>query len=285
MDYKITKKGIELFDRENFNPKHILECGQIFRYQSGQTGYKILAKNIECRLICEKDHDIISTNNPMEFVHFFDLNRDYAQIKKELSIYPVLEKAIKYGRGIRILNQDPFEMLLSFIISTNNNIPRIQKIIERLCVSTGQKNEDNYAFPTLEALKTKDVGFFREIGAGYRAKYLVNVIDALANGFSLDIEGKTIIEARKHIMNLSGVGRKVADCVLLFAYHKTEVFPTDTWIEKIYDEMFGGNKLSAIIKADNLSKYFGPLSGYAQQYLFYYQRNKTKLKFNCNMED
>lgn len=285
MDYKIYDNGIEIFDRENFNPKHILECGQIFRYQSGQTGYKILTNNINCRLICKKDHDIISTNNPLEFVHFFDLDRDYAQIKKELSVFPVLEKAIEYGRGIRILNQDPFEMLLSFIISTNNNIPRIQKTLERLCAETGQKNEEDYAFPTLEALEFKDESFFKKMGAGYRAKYLVNVVDALSNGFSLDIKGETIEGARKHLMSLSGVGRKVADCIMLFAYHITEVFPTDTWIEKVFDEMFGENKLSAIKKADYLSNYFGTLSGYAQQYLFYYERNNTKIKFKCNLED
>lgn len=285
MDYKLTDIGVEVLNREDFNPKHILECGQTFRYQSGHTGYKLLTKDMICHLISKNDRDIISTNNPLEFVHFFDLNRDYAQIKQSLMVYPNLKRAIQYGSGIRILNQDPFEMILSFILSANNNIPRIKGIIEKLCRECGEKKENYNAFPTSKDLKNKTSLFFKEIGAGYRANYLVKTIDAINNGFDLDINSMCVSEARKHLMLLAGIGRKVADCVLLFGFHRTEVFPTDTWVEKIYDKIFGKNNLCANVKADILSNHYGNLSGYAQQYLFYYMRSAPKIKNNCITED
>lgn len=285
MKYSFIQNGIEIIDKSEFNPKHILECGQVFRYQSERLGYKIWAKNSVCYLICEKEHDIISTNHREEFVHFFDLDRNYSEIKKNLLEFPFMKNAIEHGYGIRILNQDPFEMVLSFIISSNNNIPRIKGIIERLCERCGETSDCGLRFPSPDKLRNKGISFFQDLGAGYRAKYLYDTIDAINNGFSLDIQEMSTINARKHLMRLTGVGRKVADCVLLFGYHKTDVFPTDTWIDKIYVELFGENNLSREQKADYLSDYYGDLSGYAQQYLFYKRRSGNKIKLDCISED
>lgn len=276
MNYEYTSEGIRINKSEDFNAKQILECGQIFRYTVENDGFNIYSTNKTCRLICKKHHDIICTNNSKEFVHFFDLNRDYGEIKQSLMGYPNMKNIISHGSGIRILNQNPIEMIISFIISANNNIPRIQTIIEKLCFECGDQVNDYYAFPEIKVLNSKGELFYRAIGAGYRAKYLVNTVDALANGFSLDLQGMNISSARKHLMKLMGVGRKVADCILLFAYHRTEVFPTDTWIIKYYDDLFGATNISVTKKADILSEYYGKLSGYAQQYIFYYMRSGYK---------
>jgi len=273
MEFVCDSEEIRIQKSEDFNAKQILESGQIFRYTVEKDKFNIYSTNKTCRLICEKHRDIICTNNLKEFVHFFDLNRDYGEIKQALMGYPNMKNIISHGAGIRILNQDPIEMIISFIISANNNIPRIQKIIERLCYECGVRIDDYYAFPEINVLSSKGELFYRNIGAGYRAKYLVKTVDALANGFSLDLAGMNVVTARKHLMNLMGVGRKVADCIMLFAYHRTEVFPTDTWIEKYYDNLFGASDISVVKKADILSEYYGKLSGYAQQYIFYYMRS------------
>lgn len=221
----------------------------------------------------------IETVDTDYFVKYFDLNRDYGEIKRRLLGFPCMKEAIGYGYGVRILNQDPTEMIISFIISANNNIPRIQGIIERMCRTSGVPiGEEGFAFPTLEDLSRRDREYFTSIGAGYRADYLVKSVDALYHGFADDVEGLDTPSARKKLMQLTGVGRKVADCILLFGYHREDVFPVDTWIEKVYLRLFGESRASPARKADELAEYFGDLSGYAQQYLFYHARETYNIK-------
>ena len=221
----------------------------------------------------------IETVDTDYFVKYFDLNRDYGEIKRRLLGFPCMQEAIGYGYGVRILNQDPTEMIISFIISANNNIPRIQGIIERMCRTSGEPiGGEGFAFPTLDDLRKRDREYFASIGAGYRADYLVKSVDALANGFACDIGSLDTARARKKLMELTGVGRKVADCILLFGYHREDVFPVDTWIEKVYARLFGESNAAPARKADELAEYFGDLSGYAQQYLFYHARETYKNK-------
>lgn len=273
MLYEKSHDKILIKDTSEFVPKHILECGQVFRYLNSNLSYKIFSKKSFCGLIYIGTYATIETTEVDYFTNYFDLDRDYGLIKQELASFPGMQKALDFGHGIRILNQDPQETVLEFIISANNNIPRIQGIIERICTTSGEPLPGGgYAFPTAEELKGKSKDYYISLGAGYRAEYLVKTVDALNNGFSLDLEGMSTADARKHLMKLTGVGRKVADCILLFGYHREDVFPVDVWVERIYDDMFGESLLSAERKADNLSAHFGNLSGYAQQYLFYYYR-------------
>ena len=279
MRYVIDGNKILINDTSEFCPKHILECGQVFRYLNSSSGYKIFSKNLFCSLIYVDGYATIETVDTDYFVKYFDLNRDYGEIKRRLLGFPCMQEAIGYGYGVRILNQDPTEMIISFIISANNNIPRIQGIIERMCRTSGEPiGGEGFAFPTLDDLRKRDREYFASIGAGYRADYLVKSVDALANGFACDIGSLDTARARKKLMELTGVGRKVADCILLFGYHREDVFPVDTWIEKVYARLFGESNAAPARKADELAEYFGDLSGYAQQYLFYHARETYKNK-------
>ncbi|MBQ8178768.1 MAG: 8-oxoguanine DNA glycosylase [Clostridia bacterium] len=277
MNYEINSNNILIKDTQEFLPKHILDCGQVFRYLNCNSGHKVFSKNSFCGLIYIQGCVTIDSDNPLEWANYFDLNRDYGAIKADLSgCFGTLDRAIEFGHGIRILNQDPYEMILSFIISANNNIPRIKGIIERLCARSGLKiGDDEFGFPSVEALKGKGEDFYKELGAGYRASYLVKTVDAMLNGFNLDISAMDTDTARRHLMKLTGVGRKVADCILLFGYHRTDVFPVDVWTERVYDDLFGKGDLTPEQKANRLCSYFGPLSGYAQQYLYYYYRENN----------
>lgn len=277
MNYEITNNKILIKDTEEFNPKHIFECGQVFRYLNCDSSHKIFSKNSFCGLIYIQGYVTIESTNPLEYVNYFDLERDYSAIKANLTgKFGILDRAVEFGKGIRILNQDPYEMIISFIISANNNIPRIKGILNRMCERAGEKIGDNeYGFPSMEALKDKKADFFKDLGCGYRASYLVKTLDALNNGFNLDMSGLTTEEARKRLMTLTGVGRKVADCILLFGYHRTDVFPVDVWTERVYDGLFGASDYTAERKADILCNYFGNMSGYAQQYLYYYYRENN----------
>jgi N-glycosylase/DNA lyase len=190
-------------------------------------------------------------------------------------VFPEIKSAIRFGEGIRILKSNPLEMIIEFIISQNNNIPRIKTIIEKICESFGDRIDDYYAFPTLEQLKTISLEFFTEIKCGYRDKYLYETIQFLTQDFIDSIYKLDTDSARKELIKLKGVGRKVADCILLFGYGKTDVFPTDTWVVQAYNKLYGENLKSA----DEISKYFvsmyGNLSGYAQQYLYYQMRESN----------
>lgn len=285
MDYLIRDSEIIVNNIVDFDPKHILECGQVFRFAQEENIFKIYTKNLFCVLIKDKSCVIIKTakEDIDYFVNYFDLNNNYSSIKNDLLKIKDISSAITFGQGIRILNQDPLETVISFIISANNNIPRIKKIIERLCKALGAEKENYFAFPTLEALASVDVQFFRDIGAGYRADYLVKTIKMLKDGFDLEsIYNMPSIEARKKLTTLYGVGEKVADCILLFGYHKNDVFPVDVWTERVFNYYYPDQtNISRSRKSQKLTELFNNYSGYAQQYLFYYFREI----FNNIVED
>jgi len=271
MNYEILHDGLFIPNSPDFDIKHTLECGQVFRFKPMDFGYRLYTMGHKADVYCQKDGTKILCKNKNYFIKYFDLDTNYAIIKSQLDKQN-LSEAIKYGAGIRILKQNPLETIISFIISANNNIPRIKKTIERLCEGYGEKCDDYYAFPTLEKLSSIPLEFFKEIGCGYRAEYLVDTIAKL-NDFDFEKLSKLdTIELRQQLLKLKGVGRKVADCILLFGFYKTDVFPTDTWIEKVYKDEFGDNKLSAAKISEFYAKKFGNLSGYAQQYLFYAKR-------------
>ncbi len=261
----------------DFDPKQTIECGQLFRYKTTDLGYEVYSLNHKASIICQKDGTKIICDDPNYFVKYFDLLEDYATIKAQLNKNEFVKDSITFGQGIRILRQNPLETIISFLISQNNNIPRIKKIIEDICDNYGEKCDGYYAFPTLDKLRQIPKQFFTDIKCGYRDEYLYSVIQSIASGFDLDkVNMLTSDEANKYLCNLKGVGNKVADCILLYGFHKTDVFPTDTWIKKIYLDYnpSGTNKSAVDIRNEFVSMY-GNLSGYAQQYLFYSKRENN----------
>lgn len=260
---------------DDFDIKDTLECGQVFRYKMRDFGYTIYSLGHKADIYCQNDGTKIFCKDKKYFIKYFDFCTNYARIKSSLSVYPNLKSAIEYGKGIRILRSDPLEMIIEFIISQNNNIPRIKAIIEKICENYGENMGDYFAFPTLEVLKTIPMDFFKSIGCGYRDKYLFDTIAMLDNNFINSIIDMSTDCARDKLMKLKGIGRKVADCILLFGYHKTDVFPTDTWIIKVYNKMHGTQISDAKKISLEFVKEFGELSGYAQQYLFYQMRENS----------
>ena len=237
------------YNGEYFNVKDTLECGQVFRFRYENGAYKVCSADKFCRCYddgngkavveCEKE-------DADYFAEFFDVARDYSAIvKNAISRGGVLAESAKSGKGIRILNQNKREMLFSFIVSQNNNIPRIKGIIERLCAGAGEKKnalgEEYYAFPTPERLKDKSLDFFRGIGLGYRAEYIKRLSENVSEIFNeKEFSALPSAELKKRLTSIYGVGPKVADCVRLFGFHRSDSFPVDTWIEKIYREDFKG---------------------------------------------
>lgn len=277
MDYVLGKDYIEIFGKEDFDIKEILECGQVFSYKFMCDCYLVYSADKKAKVTETSLGYIIKTNAPDYFENYFDLKTDYGKIKETLSKFPILKKPIDFGKGIRILKQNLFETLISFIVSANNNIKRIQMILERLREKLGSKVGDFYAFPTREQLKSASVEFFKEIGAGYRADYLYKVVRQIDDNTLNDWQKLDTKDLRNKLISLSGVGPKVADCVLLFGYGRQDVFPVDTWIEQMYVKFYCSN--SQIVPnrekiRENLVKEFGNLSGYAQQYLFYSMRSR-----------
>jgi N-glycosylase/DNA lyase len=277
-----TGEGVLLKDVDDFYPVHIFECGQAFRWNWDGTGYVGIAGDRVIR-VSYHEEDVLLENASIEdyrsfWRRYFDMDRDYGQVKAALSCDPVLEKAMEYGWGIRILNQDPWETLISFIISANNNIPRIKRIIENLAVRFGRRvswrGREFYTFPAPVDLAGASVEELMACGCGYRADYIKRTAEMVCSGeIRLEqITGLPYQEAYKALMACPGVGPKVADCVLLFSMGKTEAFPVDVWIKKViqrfYPESTGTNRE---VK-EFVWRKFGHLAGFAQQYLFYYAR-------------
>ncbi len=275
MKYEIEQNLIKVYCKDEFNPEHILECGQVFCFKKDGEVYKVFPGKEYAEITENENYYEIKTKNPHFFVKFFDLDSDYTQIKYNLAKYKILEKPIKFGYGIRILNQDLFETMISFIISANNNIKRIKLILNNIRKNLGEKVEDEiYSFPSFEKLLNCDEQFFKEMGAGYRASYLYKVLRQITPEKLEDLKKLPLDDLRSELISLSGIGPKVADCLLLFGYHKGRVFPVDTWIAQMYNFYY-----SPLINREqirkNLVDQFGDLSGFAQQYLFYYQRSSN----------
>jgi len=271
MKYTIGKNFIEIEGKDDFNAEHILECGQIFSFQKQDESYIVFSRDKKAIIVENESGFLIKTEDPSYFENFFDLKTDYSKIKSELSNFPILKRPIEYGSGIRILKQDLFETLISFIISANNNIKRIKLILNRLREKLGEKKGDFYAFPTQEKMLTVGVDFFAEIGAGYRAPYLYKVLRQVDEFILQEWQSLPTTTLRNKLIELSGVGPKVADCVLLFGYGRKDVFPVDTWIHQMYNRFYSSEDNREKIR-NNLTAEFGELAGFAQQYLFFFMR-------------
>lgn len=294
------ENSIVLENVKDFNIKQILECGQCFRWERiSDTNYIIVAYRRVIEVIQEGSTVTILNTNMNDFneiwKNYFDLDVNYEEVKEELSKDELLKKSVEFGYGIRILNQDPFEMLISFIISARNSIPLIMKTIKKISERWGDRIEykDNiyYAFPTPEQLKEVSLEEIKETGASFRSKYIVDTIskvnaalDAKNNGelteeleqFDLEyIKSLPVDECHKALQNFMGVGAKVADCIMLFSMSKHSAFPVDVWIKRAMIHFYLAPDVSLNkIRVFGREK-FGELAGLAQQYLFYYARENN----------
>ena len=263
---------------KDFVPEHTFDCGQCFRWEKQTDGSYIgIANSQAVRIRAEGSTVEIDGITPDDYESFWkrylDADRDYALIKKTLNINQTMDKAITFGNGIRILRQDFFEVLISFIISQRSSIPKIKSCINKLCRLYGEEiqfeKNTYYAFPSPEKIAALSEDAIRHLGVGYRAPYILKAAQAVANG-EIDrafLEKADTPAARERLLSLYGVGDKVCDCVLLFSLGKYDLFPSDVWIKRVMAEEFNSNDA----KFSGESR-FGDYSGFAQQYLFYWRK-------------
>lgn len=259
-------------ENQNFDIKQTFLCGQCFRWKENDDGsfegiaggkyLKAMQKDNGAELVGIDEKDIPFWEN------YFDVSTDYGAVIKQLSEDRILCEAAKNASGIRILKQEPFETLISFIISQNNNIPRIMGIISRLCETFGKETEHGYTFPDAETLAKLSEEDLAPLRSGFRARYIIDGARKIADGeISFDAIDKMDYESGKaELKKIVGVGDKVADCVLLFSFHKLDAFPKDVWIKRILAEFY----------PEGLPSCIGEYGGIAQQYLFDYARRSGK---------
>lgn len=269
-DIKFENNKIYIKNASCFDLMQTLDCGQAFRWsQKDNNVWCGIAFGKYIELSQENNNIIINHSTKEDFdniwYNYFDLARDYEKIIAEVSSNETVAKAAKYCSGIRLLNQEPWEALCSFIISQNNNIPRIKGIIERLCENFGNKINGGYTFPSAEVISKLTIDDLAVIRSGFRAKYILDAAQKTACG-EIDLCSLMNIDydmARQKIMTIKGVGPKVADCVLLYGLGYKNAFPRDVWINRALDQMFDGNIPDSV----------GQYGGIVQQYIFHYIRN------------
>ena len=276
MDYIFENNTVRVPDIKGFALRDTLMCGQSFRWVENSDGSftgTAFKKTVTVKIENDDFKIIGTTQEVFEDIWrgYFDLDTDYEKIREDLSkLHPVLAEAAKFAPGIRILRQEPFEALISFIISQNNNIKRIEGIVKRLCENFGEKNEaGEYAFPTAETLAVLSPEELSPIRAGFRHRYIIDAAKKVFSG-EVNLEScreKSFEEAKKELMTIVGVGEKVADCVLLYGLHKVNAFPMDVWMKRAMKKLF----------PDVNPESFGEYAGVAQQYIFHYSRLHSEL--------
>ena len=283
----MTEQTYIIENIESFNPVHIFECGQCFRWnKQDDNSYTGIIKKCVIN-VKQQGHKIIfhgiCDGNIKEICQdYFDLNTDYERIKVDLAkIDKYLDNSIKYGQGIRILHQELWETLISFIISANNNIPRIKGIIERMSKAYGKKivyqDKEYYTFPTPDELSNVSVEDFRKLGLGFRDVRIYETVQkTLRKEIDLDLiqREKNAEIVNNKLLEIPGVGPKVADCIMLFSLQMYQVFPVDVWVRRVISELYFENKEQKPKMIQAFAKeHYGNLAGLAQQYLFYWRRD------------
>ena len=303
MNYIIDKNKI-VIKTENFNPKSIFECGQTFSFKKVDDVYFTFPEDKLAAVYLDGENFVVEclAGDVNFFINYFDLEKDYQNIILEIEKInsvqedfdrELIEKSLKFGRGIRILKQEIVETIVSFIFSANNNIKRFTASLNRLRQDFGREilieneisqrvkdlipKEKFFSFPSLKALLKLNEAYFSKIGAGYRALYLVETIKALPNFLAKDFGSVSTDQLLKELITLKGIGKKVAQCIMLFGFGRANCFPVDTWIKQVYNDLKRGKQEKNEQKISNhLIKIFGNYSGYAQQYLFFYKREIKK---------
>ena len=286
----MLEQTYQIKNQESFIMEHVFECGQCFRWnKQPDNSYTGIYKN---NIINVKQNDLYTIfdgyfeEDAQKVINqYFDLERNYQEIKNDLAkIDENMKRSTEYGKGIRILNQDLWETIISFIISANNNIPRIKGIIEKLSQNYGKeivwKEKKYYTFPTPEELKDVTVEDFRRLGVGFRDIRIYETTHMILDG-KINLQElrntKDTQKVREKLLTLSGVGPKVADCILLFSDLKRfDVFPIDVWVRRVMNDLYIKNPDETKVNKKEIEKIakekFGNLEGIAQQYLFYWRR-------------
>jgi N-glycosylase/DNA lyase len=287
---ELTQLIIE--DVRDFDAAQIFESGQCFRFSRERDGsYTGVVRGFFANISYNNEEDAItiwsdympkSDALKMRFWRdYLDLDRDYKGIKRALSDSDaIMEKAILAASGLRVLNQEPWETLISFIVSQNSNIPRIRGCIEALCARFGEKagrfeNKDIYAFPTIRELASAGIGDFESCKLGYRAQYIAETarqVDVDGGAFLSTAYAASTEKAEDYLLSLSGVGPKVASCVMLFSMKKAEIFPIDVWIARAMNRFYGIPEDDHDAMRKYANEHFSPHGGIAQMYLFEYAR-------------
>ena len=274
---------------DEFEPEHIFECGQCFRWNIEEDGsYTGVVKNRILNVSKKNDIIIFKNTNKEDFLNiwidYFDLNRDYKKIKSEI-IDDKLKDILEFGKGIRILDQDEWEITISFIISANNRILMIKRVIDNLSKNYGEyigmyKDKKYYSFPSPEKLNSLSENELRLMKTGFRAKYIKNAAEVVTGnkGWLYKLKEQSYDYALEEIKKIKGVGDKVGNCVLLFSMNKYEAFPVDIWMKRIMEKVYNIKGKPDEIRRKS-EKIFGSYSGFAQQYLFYYA-SQGKLEEN-----
>ncbi|MDP4090285.1 MAG: DNA glycosylase [Bacillota bacterium] len=297
MDYsniEAAEKGIIIKDVKNFELDHIFQCGQCFRWDKVSENKYIGAAFGRIIGVEKSGGDVVLHNcNEEDFYriweNYFDLGTDYSMIKEKLSTDPLLKKSVDFGRGIRILRQEPFEIVISFITSANNRIPMIKRAIDKISRKWGSALEYEgrtyYAFPTPEMLKDASEEELEACGLGFRAKYVKDTVDKINRSLKgqegyeeyniykiaeMDDDG-----CHEALQRFNGIGPKVADCIMLFSMGKISAFPVDVWVKRAMMHFYLAPDVSLKKIRDFGREKFGRESGYAQQYLFYYARENN----------
>ncbi len=268
--------GVKIDDVCDLNLAQTLDCGQSFRWTENPDGsFSGVAYGKFVTVKTENNSLFIYNANKEDFLNiwkdYFDLELDYGKIRESISkIHPVLTEAAKYAPGIRILRQEPYEALCTFIISQNNNIKRIKGIVQRLCENFGDEICSGiFAFPSAERIASLLPDDLAPLKAGFRNRYIIDAAQKVALG-EVDLEACRKLDyeqARRELMKITGVGVKVADCTLLFGMHRIEAFPIDVWMKRAMDKLFEGMT----------GEDFGEYAGIAQQYIFHYSRMHPEL--------
>jgi len=273
----------------DINLDDTFDCGQCFRWNRQGESFIGVVSGEEVTVYKDGDFLCIESEKDEEFWKKY-FGYELPSSLRDTSIGEgglVLQRAMECGKGIRILRQEPWETLISFIISQNNNIPRIKGIIKRLCENFGNnpatlcvpplQERGIWAFPTPQELIGKDLSIIR---AGFREKYILAAAEKCNGSFLQDIEELPTDELREELMSICGVGPKIADCVMLFSFGRYEVFPKDVWIKRVMLEQFGVENKNIDVYVE---KNFGTNAGYIQQYLFHYYRNVISKKHSCSL--
>lgn len=269
MTQKYENGNVIITLTDNFDLALCLDCGQAFRWKKGEDGsWQGVAFSKKLKVLQEDNTVTFFDTTPEDFrdiwSKYFDLNRNYKEIVSNYT-EENLKNACKAYPGIRILKQDEWEAICSFIISANNNIPRIKGIIERLCESFGEDLGDAYSFPSAQRLAKLTVDDLAPLRAGFRAKYIIDAAQKIASGeVDIDkIKALPLTEAKAELLKIKGVGEKVAQCALLYGFGRVDAFPVDVWVKRIMAELY----------PDGLPQCVEGTQGIAQQYLFHWRRN------------
>jgi N-glycosylase/DNA lyase len=280
---KEEKDRVIVENVQDFDPVHIFECGQCFRWvRQPDNSFTGVVRGKVANISYQNGTLVIKNSSLKDFqdiwFEYLDLGRDYGEIKALLDKDEHMKKAMEYGYGIRILKQDLWEVLISFIISANNRIPMIMKTVAAMSKLYGDEIQYDgmayYSFPGADKLFEAGIEELEACRGGFRCKYILNTARMVKNGEVRleELEGMDTGKAREELMKFPGVGPKVADCVLLYSGTKQDVFPTDVWVKRVMEELYFKREASFKEIQDFASSYFGDLAGFAQQYLFYYAR-------------